>query len=70
MAEIVCTHPQDPRLAAFWPADAAGYEQSSDDEPIFVVVGPKAQPEAVSAICGRFGLDAATISRALGVSHV
>lgn len=65
MAEIVCTHPQDPRLAAFWPADAAGFEQGSDDEPVFVVVGPQARLEAVSAICERFGLDAKTTIEAL-----
>ena len=64
MAEIVCTHPQDPRLARAWPADAAGYEQGSND-PLFVVIGPQARPEAVSVICLRFGLDARTAIEAL-----
>jgi hypothetical protein len=66
-APIIVTDPSDQRLArADWPANAAGYEQYLDD-PIFVVIGPEATPEAITAICERFDLDPAAAG--LGMRH-
>ncbi len=67
-AQIIITDPTDLRLAAYWPANAAGYEQCLDD-PLFVVIGPEATPEAITAICERFGLDTASATKGLGVRH-